>query len=384
MESGLDATLLAVALAGEDKYWLCQPVSGKQLPPEWKVSTCYWLYLMEEGAVQRSLPWYTEELGDVLELNQSTTSKIGRFSVIDDAVSAKKYVVADGDATKTFFLLGSKERDILDAKFDELLEREAAAISLTTPAEAPSEKSKSVKSEKIAELRSANASASPEQEGHLPGGNEEVFSWGQRFIVEYGNRVFYVCSALTGNRTGFKVERLIRNGMTVYLLFEDGGAPPCRVGEGQMGEQVTNYSIVVSDEGKVIVMTTGRCTTAVVSTRSVVEASELEPVAKAPRKDPVKVELPQSPSLKAVGVNLWTDYNDRFEGLGALVSFFPFTAEGGATMHTAVFPSGICVTYDSSTAIKYAGKQKVALPQDDDMVGLLENIQLAKEQYNSI
>ncbi|KAH9578746.1 hypothetical protein LSM04_003960 [Trypanosoma melophagium] len=381
MGEGEEVTLLAVALAGEETYWLCQPVAGKRLQPEWKNCTCHWLYLVD-GDVHSVLPWYTEDMGALLEVDISETSRIERFAVIYDSVKARKIVVNRGASSRTFFIVGNEERDIVEAKFDDLLKREISVSTGTSTTDAVSVRSQNKLRE---ERRQAKPASVSERNDDSQVGNSEVFSWKSLYIVEYGNRIFYVCSAPHGNRYGYKVERLIRKGFTIYLLFQDEAAGPCKLGERQKVDRVTVCSVLKADEGKVMMMTTEAHEEVISRERESTECSVVEPPPKCARKEITKVDSPPPRSLRAVSVNLWIETEEKVDASNKLVDMFPFSSDGGCSVRTTVFPDGTCVTYDLSTAAKYVGKKKVvSTPTDHDMMGLLENIQLAKEQFNAL
>ncbi|EAN80326.1 uncharacterized protein TEOVI_000714000 [Trypanosoma equiperdum] len=384
MDLGEDSTLLAVALDGEDKYWLCQPVTGKRLGPEWKFCTCYWLYLLGDNEDHGDKPWYREDLGDILEIGYNETSRIGRYSVIDDAVKAKKFVVEEGGVSRTFFFIGNDEREALDAKFEDLLKREAALAS-HKPDDDGDKVQSSVKASKAtaAEYPTVNSDSGPGNGKQV--GNEEVFAWRERYIVEHGNRIFFVCPDVDGNSSGFRVERIVRNGMTIFLLFHDEASLPCRVSESHIGEKVIHTSIMKNSEGKVLIMSTRKPNEPMSKKKERVETPPPEPPLKVQKKESVKTTASHDTPLKAIGVNMWVDFKGKVEGVTGLVNSFPFSGEVGNKMRTSVFPGGVCVTYDSSIAAKFALKKKaVSSPTDNDMVGLLENIQLAKEQFSTI
>ncbi|KEG14755.1 hypothetical protein DQ04_00321240 [Trypanosoma grayi] len=325
------------------------------------------------------LPWYRDDLGSVLELGVGATSKIERFAVIADSVKARKIVVGEGHASKTYFVVGNEERDLLEAKFDDLLKRETNVVTTEAVSVATSEKP----TEERRPMSATNHTR--ELSDDIEGGNSEVFAWKNHYIMEYGNRIFYVCSALYGNKTGFKVERLIRKGVTIYLLFQDENAGPCRVSETQEGEKVTTSSILDGNDGKLMVMMTSSRGVVMRRSREVSECTRSEPSFKAVRKESLRVDPPQYRTLKVAGVNLWKDFDKRPENLMNLVDLFPFTSDDGDSVRTTVFSDGTCVTYNAATAAKYAGRKKVvATPTDCDMMGLLENIQLAKEQFNAM
>ncbi|PBJ80457.1 hypothetical protein BCY84_01458 [Trypanosoma cruzi cruzi] len=376
---GEEATLLAVALAGEETYWLCQPIHGKRLPPEWKNCTCQWLYIVDDVDIRGYIPWYKGDLGVVLELGVNETSRIERFAVISDSVRARKIVVDEGGDKKTYFFVGNEERDALDAKFDDLLRRESTASmrksSVVGIDGKPPEERRRVISTGASELRNGGR-----------GGNNVVFSWDSFFIVEYGNRVFYVCSAPHGNKCGFKVERIMRKGITIFLLFQDENAGPCRVSEVQEGERATVSSVLEGETGKVMVlMTEGREVAVGKSRGDSVDSSVFEPPFKAARRENSRMNCPNRRPLRAAGVNLWVDSDGKVEGAMNLAELFPFSSEGGDSVRTTVFSDGTCVTYNVATASKFAVKKKIAATSTDcDMVGLLENIQLAKEQFNAM
>ncbi|ORC88442.1 uncharacterized protein TM35_000173140 [Trypanosoma theileri] len=381
MDEGEEVTLLAVALAGEETYWLCQPIAGKRLQPEWKNCTCHWLYLVD-GDIHSVIPWYTEDMGALLEVDISETSKIERFAVIYDSVKARKIVVNTGGSSRTFFIITNEERDIVEAKYDDLLKRERSLSAATPTTDPVSVRSHNKPRE---ERRQAKLSSASERNGDSQVGNNEVFSWKNLYIVEYGNRIFYVCSAPHGNKYGFKVERLIRKGFTIYLLFQDEAAGPCKLGDSQKVDRVTASSVLKADEGKVMMMTTEAHGEVVSRERESIECSVFEPLPKCAKKEITKVDSPPPRSLRAIGVNLWIDAEEKIGASVKLADMFPFSSDGGSSVRTTVFPDGTCVTYDLSTAAKYVGKKKVvSAPTDHDMMGLLENIQLAKEQFNAL
>ncbi|ESL06590.1 hypothetical protein TRSC58_05733 [Trypanosoma rangeli SC58] len=379
ISEGEETTLLAVALAGEETYWLCQPIHGKRLPPEWKHCTCHWLYIVDDADVRSHFPWYTDSLGVVLEIGVNETSKVERFAVISDSVKAKKIVVGQGEDAKEYFILGNEERDVLDAKFEELLKRESTVSTSKAAVGGVDEKPPK-------EGRHVVSSSALEGRNGGRGGNAVVFAWNRFYIVEYGNRVFYVCSAPHGNKHGFKVERLIRKGITIFLLFQDNGAAPCRVSELQEGERATASSVLEGEHGKVMVlMTEGREVAPGRIREESLECTVFGPPTKTARKENSRANCSHRRPLRAAGVNLWADVNAPAEGVMNLAELFPFSAEFGGSVRTTVFPDGTCVTYNLATASKFAGKKKVtATSTDCDMVELLENIQLAKEQLNAI
>nr|CCC95904.1 unnamed protein product [Trypanosoma congolense IL3000] len=384
MDVGEEATLLAVALDGEETYWLCQPVGGKRLSPEWKSCTCHWLYLFPDSNAYRNKPWYREDLGHVLEIDFSERSRIERYSVIDDAVKAKKFVVAEGNDTRTFFFLENSEREVLDAKFEDLLRREAAVASTKQVANEDQGKAK-VMSEKSADGRSsAFSSDSDEANGGIVG-NNEAFSWRERYIVECGNRVVYVCPDVSGGTAGFGVERSTQNGITVYLLFHSETASAYKIGEVQTAKKVYHASLVTGDEGKVLVMMAREGDYFHRKKKNNTESYSSESLPKTHKKEMTKVEATQNYPLKSIGVNVWMDFEEKVESSTNMTSAFPFLGEVGASVRTAVFPGSVCVTYDSATAAKCGPRKKgVSSPTDVDMAGLLENIQLAKEQFSTI
>ncbi|RNF05131.1 uncharacterized protein Tco025E_07858 [Trypanosoma conorhini] len=379
MNEGEEATLLAVALAGEETYWLCQPVHGKRLPPEWKHCICHWLYIVDDADIRAHFPWYTDNLGVVLELGVTETSKVERFAVISDSVRARKIVSCQGGDAKTYFILGNEERDVLDVKFEDLLKRESTVSTSKAPVDRVDEKP-------LEEMRPVVSSSVSEGRNGVRGGNSVVFTWDSFYIVEYGNRVFYVCSAPHGNKHGFKVERLIRKGITIFLLFQDDCAGPCRVSDQQEGERATVSSVLEGERGKVMVlMTEGREVVPGRSRGESLECSEFEPPTRAARMENPRVNCLHWRPLRAAGVNLWVDFKGTAEAVMNLAESFPFSAEFGGSVRTTVFSDGTCVTYNLATASKFAGKKKAAATSTDcDMVGLLENIQLAKEQFHSI
>lgn len=375
-------TLFAVALSGEEIYWLCQPINERRLVPEWKNCMCQWLYPVEDADIRSHLPWYEDHLGVVLELSAGETSRIERFAVISDSVKAKKFVVGGGHAPKTYFLLEKEERDILNVKFGELLKGELCVETSKVPPVRTDEKSGEEK-QHVVVSHVPNGS-----NGGQGGGNSEVFSWNVFYILEYGNRVFYVCSAPHGNKVGFKVERLTRKGVTIFLLFQDEDSGPCRVGATQEGERVTESCVLEGGGGRVMVFMTGKREIEVGGSkrRNCGENFVSEPLSKVPRRESAReTSLSQQRHLKAAGVNLWVDCDEKCEEVANLAKLFPFSSEGGSSVHTTVFPDGTCVSYDSATAAKFASKKKaVATSTDCDMAALLENIQLAKEQFNAM
>lgn len=108
---------------------------------------------------------------------------------------------------------------------------------------------------------------------------------------------------------------------------------------------------------------------------------------------------PQKHQLQVAGVNMWTDPGNAVPSAKALARRFGFTrASDGAALHTTVFEDGSCVTYSPASACRVAPpppphQQMPTAPapvrggggrdhDDLDMRGLLEHIQLAKEQVN--
>lgn len=301
MSEVAEVWLLAVALDGEDTFWLGEPSNLKALPDDWKHVKCRWLYPVEEK-MDRFADLSGFDCTDaVYEVGHGAISKVLRGATLVWNIKGKRQKVGGS----TYVFVPAEDMKVMEEAYNRFLKLEAASPHPQRSAPSPSPVAEQVKPEaderdepndaavgeeaetpqpapptnsgslaKIEEAESGDellvrpwqerleaegnadsvSSATQSQDttqvqrrrsNHLSlnshkrqqphrgttiyiaptsaaatgdHSSSEAFDWEEMFIVHRGS-VDFLCPHVTNNRYGFRLDRVMHDGMPVFLLF---------------------------------------------------------------------------------------------------------------------------------------------------------------------
>jgi hypothetical protein len=121
MSEVTDVWLLAVALDGENSFWLCEPTNLKPLADDWKMCNCRWLYPVVEN-VSRFADFSGFESTDaVYEVEWSGVSKVLRAATLAWNMKCKRQKM---DGT-TYVFVPAEEIKLMDDAYSRFVKLEA-------------------------------------------------------------------------------------------------------------------------------------------------------------------------------------------------------------------------------------------------------------------
>lgn len=316
--------LLAVALDGEDTFWLSDPKSKHPLPPDWRQTEGFWLYPVGNVVppTLEASPFF-DPTDCVFVLGKNSVSKILRLATLRTDVSAMKLKIGSA----VFFLVKAEEVAAVDEAYKTLLKNEelaAAAKEKTpeTPEPMPMETSPTSAeekeevvddiSEREAEVpRKTTYSRKRSSHGHrksvLDTGTVrntcEVQHWDRFFIVHRGG-VPVLCADFTGNYEGFRLTRVLHDGFAIFLLFLSTEDTSVRVEPTEIGVPVLQCALLFGEETEFKRERSVMIFTRAVGSRKGIRGRKEEDIsAQAKKVTVVKYEMTQAEKEAVSGMN---------------------------------------------------------------------------------
>ncbi|KPI88974.1 hypothetical protein ABL78_1940 [Leptomonas seymouri] len=121
MSEVTDVWLLAVALDGEDTFWLCEPTNMKPLARDWKSTNCRWLYPVVENVSRFADLSGFESTDAVYEVEWAGVSKVLRAATLTWNVKCKRQKMG----RTTYVFVPAEEMKLLDEAYSKFAKLEA-------------------------------------------------------------------------------------------------------------------------------------------------------------------------------------------------------------------------------------------------------------------
>ncbi|KPA84560.1 hypothetical protein ABB37_01095 [Leptomonas pyrrhocoris] len=134
MSEVTDVWLLAVALDGEDTFWLCEPANLKPLAEDWRTTKCRWLYPVVENVSRFADLDGFASTDAVYEVEWSGMSKVLRAATLAWNVKCKRQKVD----RITYVFVPAEEMKLLDEAYSKFTKLEATKPPLPRSAPATS------------------------------------------------------------------------------------------------------------------------------------------------------------------------------------------------------------------------------------------------------
>ncbi|CAD2216391.1 hypothetical protein ADEAN_000385300 [Angomonas deanei] len=397
---------IAVVLAGEDSYWICELISKKPLAPGWKATKCYWLYPYE-GDIQRfaSVKGF-EPTDSVFEIIRSEFSQVhshatiavdvtvknvsigsehfgfvplGEIRRLEEAYATftKREIKNSADSEKAKEKEGGRDEEKKQEKREEVKAEKRREEKLPTQQKDPQPTirvKETLREKKIVPIqqerprREANrstpqsitptfVSASVMNKGNHC--STEAFHWKSYFIAFKGNRAF-VAPSQSDIKYGFSVSSVSVGNTSVFLLFET----PFNSSESFINDSTAVLPVKhvgvfggdTQEEGRVLVLYAPAARghkRPRESTHTGANVPDGTTRSSNAQMDDGVAARGES-GLSLVGFNRWTDARGSAPSVKEVSSQQPLTGGGGGSgLRTAVFEDGIAVTYSSETATKF-------------------------------
>lgn len=235
----LTSSLLALAVDGEECCWLGELRSKQPLPDDWRHADIFWLYPVEGASIPTELegmPFF-DPTDLIYELRKGDQhSRVVRSGTLLTDVTAKRLRVG----ARLLFLVSTSEARRVDSAFQLFLKKEAEL-------KASMAKKQQVEGEKTETSDVAVKEPIPAAVTYDIRNGREVLQWKRFFIIHRGG-VPVLCPAFRGNRRGYRLHRIIENGLSVFIFFPAGDAETLLVMPEDAGVPVKQMTVLLGEE----------------------------------------------------------------------------------------------------------------------------------------